>query len=164
MTPDRHALPYRPCVGMMVLNRAGQVFVGRRSDTRTDAWQMPQGGIDAGETLETAALRELREEIGTDRVAILGRTRDWLYYDLPDYLLGKVWGGHYRGQCQHWFAMRLQGRDALIDIATEHAEFDAWCWADANRLPALAIDFKRPVYEAVLAELGHLARPVDAGA
>lgn len=155
-------LPYRPCVGVMLLNAEGRVFVGQRVDTDADAWQMPQGGVDAGETLEGAALRELKEEVGTDRVAVLGRTRDWLYYDLPEALAGKVWGGQYRGQCQHWFAMRLLGGDALIDIETAHPEFAAWDWVTVSRLPELAIDFKRPVYRAVVAEMGHFARPVEA--
>ncbi|MBK5911039.1 RNA pyrophosphohydrolase [Rhodothalassium salexigens] len=160
--PDalRARLPYRPCVGIMLINRAGLVFVGQRIDTQVDAWQMPQGGIDPGESADEAAHRELLEEVGTDEVAVLSRTRDWLSYDLPDSLLGRVWGGRYRGQRQHWYAMRLTGAEERIDIATDHPEFEDWTWVEAPRLPALAIPFKRRVYEQVVAELGHLAQPL----
>jgi len=150
---------YRPCVGMMVFNRDGLVFTGRRRDTSNDAWQMPQGGVDPGESLEQAALRELEEEIGTANVAILDRTEKPLYYDLPPDLQGKLWGGQYRGQVQHWFAMRFLGREAEIDLTGHHSEFDAWRWAPLTELPGLIVPFKRPVYEALVARFGHLARP-----
>ncbi|HYH36833.1 MAG TPA: RNA pyrophosphohydrolase [Azospirillum sp.] len=149
--PDRESLPYRPCVGIMLLNGRGQVFVARRRDT-TDAWQMPQGGIDEGETVHEAALRELEEEIGTGAAEILAETVEKLRYDLPDHLLGKVWKGRWRGQEQVWVAARFTGTDADIDLATEHPEFDAWKWVDAADLTALIVPFKKPVYEAVLAE------------
>jgi putative (di)nucleoside polyphosphate hydrolase len=155
---DADALPYRPCVGVMLIARSGQVFVGRRLDT-PDAWQMPQGGIDEGETPEAAALRELEEEIGTARARLLAHTAGWLHYDLPDHLMGKAWGGRYRGQAQKWFAARFTGADADINLATRHPEFDAWQWVPARELPRLIVPFKRPIYEAVLAELGHLAVP-----
>ncbi|WP_431862383.1 RNA pyrophosphohydrolase [Azospirillum sp.] len=149
--PDRESLPYRPCVGIMLLNGRGQVFVARRRDT-TDAWQMPQGGIDEGETVHEAALRELEEEIGTGAAEILAETVEKLRYDLPDHLLGKVWKGRWRGQEQVWVAARFTGTDADIDLATEHPEFDAWTWVDAADLTALIVPFKKPVYESVLAE------------
>ena len=148
---DRESLPYRPCVGVMLLNDRGQVFVAKRCDSK-DAWQMPQGGIDEGESVREAALRELKEEIGTDRADILGESTEKLRYDLPDHLLGKVWKGRWRGQEQVWIVARFTGRDEDIDLATEHPEFDAWKWVDADDLPHLIVPFKRPVYEAVLAE------------
>ncbi|HYG89831.1 MAG TPA: RNA pyrophosphohydrolase [Azospirillum sp.] len=148
---DRNSLPYRPCVGIMLLNGKGQVFVARRRDS-LDAWQMPQGGIDEGETVHEAALREMEEEIGTNKAEILAETVEKLRYDLPDHLLGKVWKGRWRGQEQVWVAARFTGSDADIDLATEHPEFDAWKWVDAADLTALIVPFKRQVYEAVLAE------------
>ncbi len=152
---DPATLPYRPCVGILVLNAAGHVFVGQRRD-RKGAWQMPQGGIDAGETIEHAALRELREEIGTANVTILGVSQHWLRYDLPAHLIGVAWKGRWRGQEQKWLAVRFLGDDTEIDLDTEHPEFDAWRWADPAELPTLTVDFKRPVYEAVLAEFAPL--------
>ncbi len=148
---------YRPGVGIMLVNREGLVFVGRRIGMPAGlaAWQMPQGGIDPGETPREAALRELREEVGTDRAEILGETRGWLHYDLPEELAGRPWGGRWRGQRQKWFAMRFTGEDSDIDIAADgHPEFDAWEWVAAERLPELIVPFKRPLYVAVLDELG----------
>ena len=159
MTIDPETLPYRPCAGMMVLNRDGQVFVGRRIDTTLEAWQMPQGGIDEGEDTQEAALRELEEEIGTRDVAILGRSHDWLYYDLPPDPIGRAWGGKYRGQKQIWFAMRLIAGDDAIRLDTAHPEFDAWRWAALDELPGLAIPFKRPLYEQVVALFRPYAKP-----
>lgn len=150
-TIDRESLPYRPCVGVMLLNDRGQVFVAKRRDSK-DSWQMPQGGIDEGESVREAALRELEEEIGTGKAEILAETTEKLRYDLPDHLLGKVWKGRWRGQEQVWIAARFTGTDADIDLATEHPEFDAWKWVDADDLPSLIVPFKRPVYEAVLKE------------
>ncbi|MGD1877291.1 MAG: RNA pyrophosphohydrolase [Kiloniellaceae bacterium] len=148
-------LPYRPCVGMLLLNAAGQVFVGRRIDTAKEGdniWQMPQGGIDKGETPEQAVLREMTEEIGTDKAEIVAESAQWLHYDLPDHLVGKVWKGKYRGQKQRWFALRFLGDDADIDLATEHPEFDAWQWVELEDVPALVIPFKRDTYRAVVEE------------
>src|SRR3546814_11044557 len=125
---DLARLPYRPCVGLLLLNRDGNVFVGRRIDTAKEGdniWQMPQGGIDAGETPEEAALRELHEEIGTDKAEILAKSRHWLRYDLPSPLVGKVWQGRYRGQEQCWFELRFLGEDGDIDVATAPPAFDA---------------------------------------
>jgi len=152
-------LPYRPCVGMLLLNPQGKVFVGRRIDTAKegdDIWQMPQGGIDKGEAPEDAALRELREEIGTDNAEIVAESRHWLHYDLPSHLLGKVWKGRYRGQKQRWFALRFMGQDSDIDVATEHPEFDAWRWVELEDVPALVIPFKRDTYRAVVSEFREL--------
>jgi len=153
-------LPYRPNVGLMVLNREGRVFTARRKDT-PDAWQMPQGGVDKGETPREAAARELKEEIGTNNVEFLAVAREIHRYDLPPDLVGKVWGGKWRGQEQTWFLVRFLGSDAEIDIATEHPEFDAWRWSDATELLKWIVPFKRPVYEAVLAEFAPLIKPAS---
>ncbi|MFQ5984094.1 MAG: RNA pyrophosphohydrolase [Alphaproteobacteria bacterium] len=144
-------MPYRLGVGMMLLNRQGKVFVGERVDT-AGAWQMPQGGLGPGEDPKAAALRELAEEIGTDKVEILAESRGWLAYDLPPALMGRVWGGRYRGQRQKWFALRFTGTDGDIRIDGGHREFDAWRWEKPERLPDLIVPFKRAVYEAVLRE------------
>jgi putative (di)nucleoside polyphosphate hydrolase len=153
------SLPYRPCVGLLLLNPAGKVFVGRRIDAAAagdEAWQMPQGGIDDGETPRQAALRELHEEIGTDKAEIVAESRHWLHYDLPPHLVGKVWKGRYRGQKQRWFALRFLGDDSDIDLATEHPEFEAWRWIELEELPALVIPFKRDTYRAVVSEFREL--------
>ena len=158
--PDDELAFYRPAVGMMLLNREGRVFVGRRIDMPAGlaAWQMPQGGIDPGETPRQAAIRELKEEVGTDKAEILAESRSWLRYDLPKELrarLGGMWGGRYRGQQQKWFAMRFTGENSDIDpAATEHPEFDAWEWVACKRLPELIVPFKRQLYLDVLAEFG----------
>jgi putative (di)nucleoside polyphosphate hydrolase len=141
---------YRSGTGIMLLNRRNQVFVGRRIRGPDDAWQMPQGGIDAGETPRAAALRELREEIGTDNVEVLAESRGWLCYDLPPDLVGNAWGGRWRGQQQKWFAMRFLGSDVEINLATEHPEFSAWQWVPASHLPELIVSFKRRLYLDVL--------------
>jgi len=151
-------LPYRPCVGIMLLNADSQVFVAHRIDQSVEAWQMPQGGIDKGEDAETALFREMKEEIGTDRAEILAVTEDWINYDLPDDLVGKVWKGRYRGQTQKWFALRFTGAESDIDIATEHPEFDAWRWAHFTDLADLVIPFKRESYQQVMAAFSHLFR------
>lgn len=150
---DPTSLPYRPCAGVMLLNRDGKVFVGQRIDNSLEAWQMPQGGIDEGEDAEAAAIREVGEETGIapDLVEIVARSAEDLFYDLPPDLIGKVWKGRYRGQRQAWFLMRFLGEDADIDIATEHPEFRAWKWADPDDLPILIVPFKRALYEAVVA-------------
>ncbi|HEU4960857.1 MAG TPA: RNA pyrophosphohydrolase [Sphingomonas sp.] len=150
---DVAALPYRPAAGIMLVNRDGQVFVGQRMDSTLEAWQMPQGGIDPGEDALTAALRELGEETGiaADKVALVATAEEELLYDLPDDLIGKLWGGRYRGQRQTWFLFRFTGEDADVDIATEHQEFRAWRWADPADLPAMIVPFKRALYRSVLA-------------
>jgi putative (di)nucleoside polyphosphate hydrolase len=150
-------LRYRRGVGIMLLDPGKRVFVGRRIDT-PEAWQMPQGGIDPGETPRQAALRELAEEVGTDKAEILAESAQWLRYELPEALHGKAWGGGFRGQEQKWFALRFTGADCDIDLATHHPEFDAWRWVAADALLALIVPFKRALYEAVLQEFAALLR------
>ena len=153
MNPE--SLPYRPGVGIMLLNADNRAFVGQRIDNYVEAWQMPQGGIDEGEAPFPAALRELEEETGVapSLVSLLAETRDWLTYDLPPELMGRIWGGRYRGQRQKWFALRFHGSDRDVNIETHHPEFRAWQWAPVDQLPALIVPFKRPLYAALLAEL-----------
>jgi putative (di)nucleoside polyphosphate hydrolase len=152
--PDSELRFYRPGVGILLLNRDGQAFVGRRIDMPAGlaAWQMPQGGIDPGETPRQAALRELKEEVGTDQADILAESRFWHHYDLPEEIAFGLWGGRYRGQRQKWFAMRFTGADGDINPATEHPEFDAWEWVAPERLPELIVPFKRRIYLDVLTE------------
>ena len=157
MTVPRPPLPYRPCVGIILFNRERKVFVARRIDTLAEAWQMPQGGIDEGENPEQAVFRELREEIGTDRARIIGESREWLSYELPDALIGKLWGGKFCGQEQKWFAMDFEGSDADINLQTEHPEFLEWKWVDFAEVPNLIVPFKRKLYEQLVAEFRHLA-------
>ena len=151
---DAGALPYRPCAGVMLANRTGRIFVGQRLDSSADAWQMPQGGIDPGEDAEAAALRELEEETGVHAglVDIIARSRTEHLYDLPDDLIGTVWGGRYRGQRQNWFLMRFMGEDADVDITTPHQEFRAWRWAELDELERLIVPFKRALYRAIVEE------------
>ncbi len=147
---------YRPGVGVMLLDEAKRVFVGRRIDMAGESWQMPQGGIDPGETPRQAALRELKEEVGTDKVEILAESAAWLSYDLPPDLAREVWKGRYRGQRQKWFAMRFTGSDSDIDLHTHHPEFDAWKWVAAKDMAALIVPFKRQLYLDILAEFAGL--------
>lgn len=144
--------PYRPCVGIFLLNVDGYVFAGRRIDSRAEAWQMPQGGIDPGETLAIACMREMREEIGTNNAELIREHSEWLNYDIPLPLADRLWHGQYRGQKQKWMALRFTGDDADINIATEEPEFCDWCWLPADDLISLAVPFKRRVYERVFAE------------
>ncbi|KGJ02578.1 putative (di)nucleoside polyphosphate hydrolase [Paracoccus halophilus] len=149
--PGPSGLPYRPCAGIVLINRDGLVFAGQRIDNPGTAWQMPQGGIDKGETPRQAALRELVEETGVaaDLVEVLAETRDWVIYDLPPELLGKVWKGKYGGQKQKWFAMRFLAEDGAVRIDTEHPEFTRWQWMRAEDLIASIVPFKRAVYAQV---------------
>ncbi len=144
---------YRLAAGVMLLDRAGRVFVAQRIDHPGPAWQMPQGGLDPGESPRAGALRELEEETGIPPalVEIVAEAPTPLDYDLPPELSGKVWGGRYRGQRQHWFLLRFLGEDGDVDLATAHPEFSAWRWVAPAELPALAVPFKRALYEAVLA-------------
>jgi len=159
LTPEAiAALPYRPCVGMMIVSRDGRVFAGQRLDSPGPAWQMPQGGIDAGEGPREAALRELQEETGitADKVDILARTRDWVCYDLPPHLVPKLWNGRYRGQKQLWFLMRFLGTDADIDIETRHQEFSRWTWLRPEELLDRIVPFKVDTYRRVIEEFREL--------
>ncbi len=157
---DFSTLPYRPCVGVMLVNADGLTFVGKRIDNREgDWWQMPQGGVDEGEDIEAAALRELWEETGvTDsHVELLARTREELFYDLPEELLGKLWKGRFRGQRQHWFLGRFTGRDSDVRLdAHDPPEFCEWKWTTPETLPDLIVPFKKRVYRAVLDEFRNL--------
>ena len=151
-----NGLAYRPCAGFMLANRVGHVFVGQRIDSQhLGAWQMPQGGIDPGEDTREAALRELHEETGiaAHLVDIIGQTREPLRYDLPEELIGKLWGGKYRGQEQHWFLGRFNGSDEDVDLeAHDPPEFATWQWVEPQQLPDLIVPFKREVYRAVVRE------------
>lgn len=157
MTPD---IPkgYRPNVGLMLIGPERRVFVGRRLN-QPDAWQMPQGGIDEGETAVEAACRELREEVGTARALVLRESRDWLTYDVPESLQPPHWKGRWRGQAQKWFALAFTGSDGDIDLAAHDQEFDAWRWASADDLLESIVAWKRPTYEAVLKEFEDLLLP-----
>ena len=163
---ETEALPYRPCVGVMLINSDGRVFVGRRSDRSEEGvdstwWQMPQGGLDEGEEPEAGARRELAEETGVTSARFVARTQEWLAYDLPDELIGIAWEGRYRGQKQLWFAARFEGPESEIDLDPRDGheqEFDAWQWVTLAELPALVVPFKRKVYLSVIEQLGAVAR------
>ncbi len=162
MTPAQiAALPYRPCVGVMLVNAQGLIFAGQRRDSAGTAWQMPQGGIDAGEMPRDAALRELWEETGVtaDLVTILAEAPDWISYDLPPDLVAANWGGRFRGQTQRWFALRFHGRDDQIAIDSPHPEFSAWRWIGAPEMLAAIVPFKRGVYAQVIAAFAPLLQP-----
>lgn len=166
-------LPYRPCVGIVLINRDGLVFIGRRRQESGPehvadgyAWQMPQGGIDPGEEPLEAAVRELYEETGVRSAALIGEAPEWYAYDLPWVVAGRAWKGRYRGQMQRWFAFRFTGPESEIDIrhpggGRHRPEFDAWRWERMAALPDLIIPFKRPVYEKVVDAFGVLAAPVE---
>jgi putative (di)nucleoside polyphosphate hydrolase len=163
---ETESLPYRPCVGVMLINTDGRVFVGRRSDRSEEGvdstwWQMPQGGLDEGEEPEAGARRELAEETGVTSARFVARTQEWLAYDLPDELIGIAWEGRYRGQKQLWFAARFEGPESEIDLDPRDGheqEFDAWQWVTLAELPALVVPFKRKVYLSVIEQLGAVAR------
>lgn len=164
-TIDPLLLPYRACVGIMLINAEGLIWIGRRHHSIVEDgenWQMPQGGIDGAEAPELAAFRELAEETGTDKAEIIGEARDWLHYDLPPALLGTALHGKYRGQKQRWFAMRFVGVDTDFNIDNPPndlaPEFDAWRWARGDELLGLIVPFKRCVYDAVIEEFRGLIR------
>lgn len=155
MTPEEIArLPYRPCVGVMLVNAEGSVFTGQRLDRDTDAWQMPQGGIDDGETPREAGIRELWEETGVteDLVTVEAETEGWVTYDLPHDIVPRIWKGRFRGQKQKWLLVRYHGTDDQIDIQTQHPEFSAWRWQPRDTLISSIVPFKREVYRQVLSE------------
>ncbi len=165
--PSIESLPYRLCAGMMVLNRAGLVFIGRRTSgpehvDMTHDWQMPQGGIDDDEDTYKAALRELYEETNIKSVEKLGEIADWLHYDIPRDLVGQAWGGKYRGQKQKWYALRFTGVESEIDIkhpaGGHEPEFIEWRWEKMSVLPDIVVPFKRATYERVVKEFGKFAR------
>jgi putative (di)nucleoside polyphosphate hydrolase len=141
----------------MLLNAQNKVFVAKRIDTRTEAWQMPQGGIDEGESPAQTAMRELQEEIGTHNAEIIAESDGWLEYDLPPALVPQLWDGQYRGQKQKWFALRFLGSDSDINIETETPEFIEWKWVDMHALPELIVPFKRELYLRIVKEFEHLA-------
>jgi len=159
-------LPYRPCVGIMLINPRGLVFIGRRASgpehiDATHVWQMPQGGVNPGEDTWTAARRELREETNVRSVEKLAEVGDWLTYDIPRTIAGRAWKGRYRGQKQKWYAMRFTGKEDEIDVASpagHKQEFIAWRWEPMQNLPDLIVPFKRPVYERVVQEFAHLTQ------
>ena len=146
-------LPLRTGVGIAVLNSKNQVFVGKRKDNPFDKWQMPQGGVDLNEPLLIAMKRELEEETSIKNIQILKEFSQWLEYDLPKNLIGKIWAGKYRGQKQKWVIVRFTGEESEININTENPEFIEWKWIDMNLLPELIVNFKKHVYKDVLAEL-----------
>jgi putative (di)nucleoside polyphosphate hydrolase len=160
-------LPYRPGVGVMLFNRDGLVFIGRRLEgpehvDLTHSWQMPQGGIDPGEEPWPAAVRELQEETNIRSVERIGEIADWLKYDIPREIVGQAWQGKYRGQTQKWFAMRFTGPESEIDVTQPdgamEAEFGAWRWEPVQNVPELVVPFKRAIYDRVVREFGHLAK------
>lgn len=147
-----HDRPYRPNVGLVLFNSAGLVFTARRIDTKETAWQFPQGGIDEGEDPRTAAMRELEEEIGTNKAEIIGESSAWYSYDLPPQVADTWQKGRWRGQKQKWFALQFLGTDADIDIHTEHPEFAEWRWMKLSEVPAVIVPFKRALYQQVVGE------------
>lgn len=161
MTP----LPLRPNVGACLFNRDGLVLIGRRADqpageSIVGAWQLPQGGLDPGEDPEEAVLRELSEEVGTRNATVMGRMPEWLDYDLPAHLVGKALGGRYRGQTQLWFALRFLGADSEIRLDTDtHQEFSDWRWVPLGEVPAIAVTFRRPIYERLAQDFARYAVP-----
>ena len=167
---DANDLPFRPCAGIMVLDRKGRVWMGHRPAKPRDElpqgtdkrWQMPQGGIDEGEDPLSAARRELWEETGMQTVVFVDQTEDWLVYDLPPELIGKALKGRFRGQKQKWFVFRFEGEETEIDIENppdgSHAEFDAWEWVDIETIPERIVEFKRPIYEELVRRFAHHTR------
>ena len=146
----QNELPLRLGVGIIVLNKENKVFVGKRRDNPTNKWQMPQGGVDPGENLVDAMKRELKEETSIRSIEILKELERWTEYELPDYLLGKIWRGKYRGQKQKWFIVRFLGKDEEINLKTTHPEFIEWQWLDIENLPSVIVHFKKKVYEKLL--------------
>tara|TARA_Y100001970_G_scaffold283709_1_gene399585 strand:- start:1096 stop:1566 length:471 start_codon:yes stop_codon:yes gene_type:complete len=149
----KNILPLRTGVGVVVLNKKNQVFVGKRKDNPKKHWQMPQGGVDQGETYLDAMKRELSEETSIKNIEILKEVNGWTEYELPDYLLGKIWKGKYRGQKQKWFIVRFLGTDKEINLKTNHPEFIDWKWIETQDLPSVIVHFKKKLYENLLPEI-----------
>lgn len=160
-TPDHVERPFRQGVGMMILNSKNQVFVGKRIDSKANGWQMPQGGIDLGETPSSAAWREMAEEIGSNKGRIIAESKKWYSYRLPDFLVHKLWEGKYCGQRQKWFLIRFTGQDSDININTHNPEFDSWCWMDIQDLLDNIIPFKHKLYSQVIKEFKQFIDSVD---
>lgn len=152
MKINRDKLSYRKCAGIMLVNNQGKVFVGQRLDRTSDAWQMPQGGIEQGEKPFEAALRELEEEIGTNNVEIIAEAKNWINYDIPDELIPKFWNGIYRGQTQKWFLAKFIGQESEINLQTTEPEFSAYKWVSLDELPDIIVPFKRDLYSQVIEE------------
>ena len=146
-------LPLRIGVGAIVLNKKNQVFVGKRKDNPVDKWQMPQGGVNEGEDLTSAMKRELNEETGIENIKILNEIDGWFEYELPNYLLGKIWKGKFRGQKQKWFIVKFLGNDEEINLEKDKPEFIEWKWLDIENLPNVIVDFKKNVYEKLLPKI-----------
>lgn len=156
-------MSYRPCVGILLFNDKGEVFVGQRIDTTAEAWQLPQGGVDQGESPRDAALRELEEEVGTSKAHIIAETVDWIAYDLPEELRGRMWNGNFRGQKQKWFAMKFDGDDSDIVLDTHKPEFKSWQWQPIAKLTELIVPFKRGVYAELIRRFEPLAERIRTG-
>ena len=155
---ERFSLPYRRGVGLMVINKDKEVFVGKRIDTKNDTWQMPQGGIKEDETVIEAGFRELQEETMINEVEVIAETKNWLYYDLPEFLIGKLWEGRYRGQKQKWLLMNFFGNDSAIDVKTSSAEFKKWNWLELDKIPEVIIPFKKHLYSSVVEEFRNIIK------
>ncbi len=149
----KNILPLRTGIGVIVLNKKNQVFVGKRKDNPKKHWQMPQGGVDQGETCLDAMKRELSEETSIKNIEVLKEINGWTEYELPDYLVGRVWKGKYRGQKQKWFVVRFLGEDKEINLKTNHPEFIDWKWVEAQDLPGVIVHFKKKLYENLLPEI-----------
>tara|TARA_B100001029_G_C14664294_1_gene236094 strand:- start:28 stop:501 length:474 start_codon:yes stop_codon:yes gene_type:complete len=151
---ENKRLPLRIGVGAILINKEKKIFVGKRKDhPNNDKWQMPQGGVNEGEDLLSAMRRELEEETSVKSIKILKELEDWTVYELPDYLLGKIWKGKYRGQKQKWFILKFTGSDDEINLKTSHPEFIEWKWADPETIPKMIVDFKKTLYESLLLKI-----------
>lgn len=156
-------MSYRPCVGILLFNANGEVFVGQRIDTEEEAWQLPQGGVDEGESARDAAMRELEEEVGTSKARVIAETVDWIAYDLPEELRGRMWDGSFRGQKQKWFAMMFEGEDSDIILDRHKPEFKSWKWQPVTKLTETIIPFKRGVYAELIRRFEPLSERIRNG-